>query len=275
MIDPVKILGALLGNGSMSSGSGANILKSVLNATISGDQSNQLGSILGSVLGGGRGQSSPSGGDAFPDHSRNSGDSRGGGLGGILGDVLGGLDGGGGSAGGGLADLLGGVLGGGGGNSELADLVSAALNQYGEQSQQNLAGNVTPRRFEDHSPKLSYDDASRQATMMINAMLNAAKADGRFDNEERDKIAGRLGDLSDEEITYINNELSRPLDVDGFVRSVPPHSANQVYAMSLMAIDLDTNPEAQYLHQLAQGLGIAPDTVNQIHRQLGAPQLYT
>jgi len=40
-------------------------------------------------------------------------------------------------------------------------------------------------------------------------------------------------------------------------------------------IDLDSNPEAQYLHQLAQGLNLSPDTVNQVHKQLGAPLLYS
>ena len=45
--------------------------------------------------------------------------------------------------------------------------------------------------------------------------------------------------------------------------------------MSLTAIDLDSKAEAQYLHQLAQGLGIDERTANQIHQQLGAPTLYS
>lgn len=48
----------------------------------------------------------------------------------------------------------------------------------------------------------------------------------------------------------------------------------QVYAMSLMAIDLDGNPEAQYLHQLAQATGMEPGVVNQIHERLEAPKIY-
>ncbi|MCW9077938.1 MAG: tellurite resistance TerB family protein [Gammaproteobacteria bacterium] len=46
----------------------------------------------------------------------------------------------------------------------------------------------------------------------------------------------------------------------------------QVYAVSLTAIDLDSNPEAQYLHQLAQGVGMSADACNRIHEQLGAPK---
>jgi uncharacterized membrane protein YebE (DUF533 family) len=41
-----------------------------------------------------------------------------------------------------------------------------------------------------------------------------------------------------------------------------------------MAIDLDSNKEAQYLHQLAQGTGLNAEVCNQIHERLGAQKLY-
>ncbi len=110
---------------------------------------------------------------------------------------------------------------------------------------------------------------------MIQAMVNAAKADGRVDKQEQDKILGKMGNVTQDEVDFLRNELAKPLDVEGFIRSIPAGMGNQIYAMSLMAIDLDTNPEAQYLHQLAQGLNITPQVVNQIHTQLGAPILYS
>ncbi len=120
-----------------------------------------------------------------------------------------------------------------------------------------------------------HSDACEQATLMIRAMINAAKSDGRVDREEEEKILGKLGHVTQEEIDFVRSEIEQPLDVDAFVRSVPSGLGNQVYAMSLMALDLDSNPEAQYLHQLAQGLNLSPDTVNQVHKQLGAPLLYS
>ena len=45
--------------------------------------------------------------------------------------------------------------------------------------------------------------------------------------------------------------------------------------MSLLAIDLDSQAEAQYLDQLAKALKISPDVSNQIHKKLGAPPLYS
>ncbi|MGK0271081.1 MAG: uncharacterized membrane protein YebE (DUF533 family) [Cocleimonas sp.] len=49
----------------------------------------------------------------------------------------------------------------------------------------------------------------------------------------------------------------------------------QVYFMSLLAIDLDSNEEAHYLDELAKGLNISQDICNQIHEKVGAPALYS
>ena len=69
--------------------------------------------------------------------------------------------------------------------------------------------------------------------------------------------------------------MEQPLDVQSFASSVPQGLENQVYAMSLMAIDLDSQEEAKYLDALAQNMNINHETANQIHSQLGAPQLYS
>ena len=123
-------------------------------------------------------------------------------------------------------------------------------------------------------PGADQGQAERQAELMIKAMINAAKADGRVDREEQQKIVDRLGDVTRDELAFVQRELGAPLDTQDFIRSVPRGMEPQVYAVSLMAIDLDSNPEAQYLHQLAQGFGLSADACNQIHEQLGAPKLY-
>ncbi len=290
MVDTVKILGALLGGGNMSSGSGSNILKSVLGAAMSGGGGQQsgggLGDLLGNVLSGaqsqGRGQSGGGLGDLLGSVlGGGQGQSKGGGgLGDVLGGMLGGAQSGGGAAGGGLSDLLGGVLGGrpqgpsGGAGADLSDLVGAALNQFGHAEQAAQQGQPAPR-FEDFNQGMVHSEVNDQATVMVRAMINAAKSDGRLDAEEQKNILGQLGSVSQDEIDFVNEELGKPLDVEGFARSVPRGMENQAYAMSLMAIDLDSQAEAKYLHQLAQTMGIQPQTANQIHQQLGAPELYS
>ncbi|MDJ0738771.1 MAG: DUF533 domain-containing protein [Gammaproteobacteria bacterium] len=233
--DAIKILGGLLSSGALSRGSGSNV----------------LGSVIGAVTGGGQ--------------------AGGGGLGGLVGGMLGGSRGG-----GGLGDLLGGLLGGAGspqGGGGLGDLVGMAMNQFGAAQR-----GEPPRARADIERQLPsgvhYEQAEQQAETLVRAMINAAKSDGRVDADEQQKIVDRLGDVSADDIAFLRRELEAPLDVDGFARSVPRGMEQQVYAMSLMAIDLDSKPEAQYLHRLAQATGISADVANRIHEQLGAPTLY-
>lgn len=251
-IDAMKILGSLLSSGALSRGSGSNV----------------LGSVIGALAGGGQ---------------NTGGQSGGGGLGSLIGGMLGGGQSGSGGqsqGAGGLGDLLGGLLGGGsqssGGSSQssgggLGDLLGMAVNQFGAAKQ----GNARQADVRHNMPSgMDYRQAEQQAELLVKAMINAAKSDGTVDREEQQKIVGRLGEVTQDEIEFVQRELAAPLDVQGFVRSVPRGSEQQVYAVSLMAIDLDSNPEAQYLHQLAQGMGLSSDVCNQINEKLGAPKLY-
>ena len=65
------------------------------------------------------------------------------------------------------------------------------------------------------------------------------------------------------------------MDFDSFVQTIPDGMEQQAYLMSLLAIDLDTQAEAQYLDKLAKSLNISQQQSNQIHAKLGVPQLYS
>ncbi|MCB1761083.1 MAG: tellurite resistance TerB family protein [Gammaproteobacteria bacterium] len=247
-MNAIKILGSILSSGALSRGSGSNVLGSVIGALTGGGSGaatsggGGLGSLIGGMLGGG---SSPRGG---------------GGLGGMLG--------GGQSGGGGLGGLLGGLMGGGsGGGAGLGSLLGAAMSQIG-----GGGGTFDPGQFfsQEHDQRQVTD----QATLMVRAMINAAKADGQVDQQEQQRILGQLGEVTQDEIEFVRHELSAPLDMEAFVRSIPEDLAQQVYTMSLMAIDLDSQAEAQYLHRLAQGTGISAEVSNAMHEQLGAPKIY-
>jgi len=107
-------------------------------------------------------------------------------------------------------------------------------------------------------------------------MIQATKADGAMDEGEQAKLIDRLGgDVDAEEAAFVRAEMERPVDIVGLVGDTPQGLGPQVYAMSLLGIDLDSQAEAQYLHQLAQGYGLDTATVNDIHSQLGVPSLYT
>lgn len=56
-------------------------------------------------------------------------------------------------------------------------------------------------------------------------------------------------------------------------RSVPATLKVEAYAVSLIAINVDTMEEAQYLSDLSTELGLSPDDRNNIHDDLGVDQL--
>jgi len=104
-------------------------------------------------------------------------------------------------------------------------------------------------------------------------MINAAKADGKLDNQEQQAILSRVPN-DQETINFLRQEFARPLDVREFAWSVPLGMEVQVYTMSLASIQVDTRAEAQYLQELAHALRLDPDLCNQIHARYGAPPLF-
>ena len=224
-----------------------------------------LGELLGGVLGGRRG------GPAA------------GGMGG-LGEILGGALGGGRATGGGggLGDLLGGLLGGGAAGSTgarsggtgmaiLATIAMAALKNWTDARRAQAA--MTPDAAGFAAPELESMTAPATEALVVRAMISAAKADGEVGEDEIQRIVGRVGadGLSEDEKQFLIAELRRPLDLAALVAEVPNEMvAAEVYAASLLAIELDTPAEAAYLRQLAQALRLDGATLSRLHEITGA-----
>lgn len=159
-------------------------------------------------------------------------------LSGILGSMMGG---GGQSSGGGLGGLLGSMLGGGASRQQMTD------------AEQN--------------------DADDQATLLLRAMINATKADGKLERDEVEAITSRLGEIDANEKAFLEHEFAQPVNIAEFARTVPEEMAQQVYAFSLLGIKVDTNREAQYLRTLAGHLGLSDRVVDQIHQKFNEPDI--
>ena len=217
---------------------------------------------LGGLLGGGAGGAAGGLGGLLGGGAQQQGQQQApGGLGGLLGgqSQQGGAGGLGGlldSLGGGAGAAAGGAAAGGGLGGSLGSMLNAQLN--GEQ-------------VEAPAPDAAQED---EAKLLIRAMINSAKCDGDFDASEQEKILKQVGEMSQEDADFINDEINKPLDVAGFIASVPPAMAQQVYLMSILAIDLDSKEEAQYLDQLVKGFGLTEQQSNDIHAKLGVPTLY-
>ena len=155
----------------------------------------------------------------------------------------------------GLADAVSTSKAGAGGSS--ADALNRSFQKLGEPK-------VAPTPQQDAA-----------AGLMLRAMLQAAKCDGRIDEGEKKKLIEALGDASPDEMAFVNRELSSPVDVQGLVKQVPKGAEKQIYAVSVMAIDLDRQKEAEYLGELASALGLGPSEVNAMHARFGIPTLYS
>ena len=118
------------------------------------------------------------------------------------------------------------------------------------------------------------NDDEAKAELLLRAMLSAAKSDGKIDEDEQRKITEHLNDVTEEEANFVRHELESPLDTQGLINSVPRGMEQQVYFMSLLAINLDSNEEAHYLDELAKGLNLSHQVCNDIHQKVGAPALY-
>ena len=202
------------------------------------------------------------------------GSSTGGGLGGLLGGLLGGKQSSGSNnsnAGGGLGDLLGGLTGGSASGGGLGGILDSLKG--GSQSDGGI-GDMLNNALQGKDVSVNNEEEAK-AEILLKAMLSAAKADGVIDGEEKRKITEHLGDVSDEEANFVRRELEAPLDAQALINSVPRGMEEQVYFMSLLAIDLDSNKEAHYLDELAKGLNLSHSVCNQIHEKVGAPALYS
>ncbi len=221
-MDAMKLLSGLLGNKSLSSGLGSQLLQGVLGG---GSKPNSGGSDIAGMLGG----------------------------------LLGG------GSGGGAASLISGLLGAGneGASSGSGIAAGGAAAMVG--------GMMGAAAKTESAPQVNENDA---AVLMIRAMVNAAKSDGRIDQTEQDNIVSKLGELDQAEIDFLRREFAAPLDVNGFAKTIPQGLEQQIYAISLTSIDLDSQNEANYLGQLAQGLQMNPAVCNQIHEHLGAPKIF-
>lgn len=212
--------------------------------------------------------------------SSSSGTSGGGGIGDLLGGLMGSKSATGTNSGN-ISDMLGGLLGGGaaaGGLGGLLNSLSGSSKQESETSAQNSSGNdalgsLLSKAFgaDETAPQPSEEE---KAKIILKAMISAAKSDGTLDDHEREQITKFVGDVTQDELTFIKNELDAPVDIEGLIQSVPADMAQEVYMMSLLAINLDHPEEAKYLDKLAQGLHISHETANAIHEKLNAPKLY-
>lgn len=123
-------------------------------------------------------------------------------------------------------------------------------------------------------------DADR-ATLLIEAMIEAAKADGVIDPDERRQILDRLEDsgADDEARAFVEARMATPPALDRLIERINPGDparrqlATEVYAASALAIEIDTEAERAYLRRLGESLQLDQLLRRHIHDSLGLEPL--
>jgi uncharacterized membrane protein YebE (DUF533 family) len=180
---------------------------------------------------------------------------------------------------GGLGALAGALLGGGSGSAKgalgggvMALLGSLALNALRGTNRQAFASSEGQLGVRPPTSEAESEALQSRAMLVVQAMINAAKADGEIDNVERQRIIGKLEEAGTEAEAraFVERALREPSDTEGLIRAVPNEEVGaQVYAASLLAIEVDTKAEQEYLRHLAQGLRLEPGIVDTLHKTLG------
>lgn len=193
---------------------------------------------------------------------------------------------------GGLGAVLGSVLGGGGKSVKgamtggaLAMLAGIAYKAFTESGQAagtpgagtpgspaHASGGELPLGL--RAPQTAAEEQAMENTaqLVIKGMINVAKSDGQVSVDEIQRIVGKIeaAGMGADAQEWLMTELRQPLNLDAFVAEIPsPEVAAEVYAASLLAVEVDTAQEKDYLRHFAEKAGLHPLVVQHIHQSMG------
>ena len=222
---------------------------------------------LGGMLGGAAGRTSQGGalggalGNILNEAGRMVGGNQNlalGGLGALAGALLGARRGLGGALRGGL---------GGGVMAVLGAMAFQALKARAGQSARVPLGLASPQTEAEQA------ELERNSELVLKAMINAAKADGQIDEGEIRRILGKVqkSGADQEAREFLRAEMRKPMETENLVAAArdKPELAAQLYGASLLAIEVDTPAEKEYLDKLATALGLEPEVTQRIHQTVG------
>lgn len=178
---------------------------------------------------------------------------------------------------GGLGALAGALLGGGrrsaggalgGGAMALLGAMAFKALQGARQGTGKVPLGLIEPRTEDEKQQLE-----QQEGLVLRAMINAAKSDGQIDEKEIDRIVGKLGEMGSDadDQRYVMTQMQKPMETDTLILAAKgePELAAEIYAASLLAVEVDTQAEKNYLAGLASGLGLTPDVTRAMEQMVG------
>ena len=120
---------------------------------------------------------------------------------------------------------------------------------------------------------LSGPALEQRSTLLLKAMIAAAKADGHIDDQERKAIDDYLHklELGPQALHLLKEEIAKPLNAKDIAAGADSTAAAaEIYLTSLLAINPDNDQERAYLDELARELKLSPDLALELQNKARA-----
>ena len=128
-----------------------------------------------------------------------------------------------------------------------------------------------PGRPATAMPDSQGDRDQLRSLHLLRAMIAAAHADGRVDDGERSRVLAhaREAGVAGEDLDALDREIRNPLSLEQVVLQTPSGLNEETYVAALIAIDIDSASEHQFIDTLAVGLKLDGTARERISAQLG------
>ena len=169
-----------------------------------------------------------------------------------------------------------------GGAALIGGIAFKAYKNWQQNNQQSSAVNSghNTENSSQHIPAPQLHDSGNQRSApeisqdfqltLIKAMIGAAKSDGHIDEVEQKRIFDAVEQLSlsSEMKGLVFDLIRQPIYIEELAHNAQGlEQKSEVYLASCLAIDLDNPSEYNYLHKLANALGLPLDLADQIKSQ--------
>lgn len=152
----------------------------------------------------------------------------------------------------------------------LAALGALGYKAYQNWQQNNAADGKPELDLSAFDTQLDGEAAEQKSLAILRAMVGASKSDGQIDSAEHAVISGQIKNAGIEggATEVLLEEMGKPCEADRIAGlSKSPAMAIELYLASLLVTGQKNDAEKSYLAELAKCLGLAPDLVNELHRE--------
>ncbi len=164
-----------------------------------------------------------------------------------------------------LGALLGAFMPRTGTAAGMLGLGAIAWSFYRKWAAENGINQPTPQQGQ----QFLMDAGNPATTLLLRAMVYAARSDGKIDPAEEKRIGQIFSNLCPgADASLLSRFMDEPIDPNVIARNVTSKEQGEdVYRLSCIVIDIDHFLEESYLSALGTALGIAPERASALRRE--------